>query len=278
MPPRRSALRALPPLLALSFALPAPAPAHETAGGAAVAPARPEVSLLKCATGDRRTCPAGEFLAIRGEDLRNVSSVVFLGRAGSTDDRAARPRRRSPHRVLVRVPSDALSGRLRVVSRIAGAATTARRLTVISAAPMMQPTNEAGVFPVDGAHDFGTRTNRFGGGRGHQGQDVFAACGTPIVAALAGVVTTATYQSRAGHFAVVTADDGTSQVYMHMQRKALVRRGQTIAAGTPLGAVGDSGSAEGCHLHFELWTAPGWYRGGEPVDPLPALRQWEAAG
>jgi murein DD-endopeptidase MepM/ murein hydrolase activator NlpD len=257
--------------------LPAPAPAHKSAGGAAVAPNRPEVSSLKCATGDRRACPAGEFLALRGEDLRGVSSVVFLGGGGRSDDRRASPRRRSPHRLLVEVPSDATSGRLRVVSRAAGAATTARRLTVISRPPTTQPTSGAGVFPVDGSHRFGTRTNRFGGGRGHQGQDIFAGCGTPIVAALGGEVTAATYQSRAGHYVVVTADDGTSQAYMHMQGRALVRKGDAVQAGTPLGAVGDSGSADGCHLHFELWTAPGWYRGGEPVDPLPLLRQWEAA-
>jgi murein DD-endopeptidase MepM/ murein hydrolase activator NlpD len=40
--------------------------------------------------------------------------------------------------------------------------------------------------------------------------------------------------------------------------------------------VGDTGNAWGCHLHFELWTAPGWYAGGEPFDPLPRLQRWDA--
>jgi murein DD-endopeptidase MepM/ murein hydrolase activator NlpD len=278
MSPRRSIRGALPPLVVASLALPAPAPAHVPAtGGAAAAPARPDVSSLKCATGDRRACPADELLALRGEDLRSVASVVFLGGPGPSDNRTAAPRRRSPHRLLVQVPGDATSGRLRVVSRTAGAATTGRRLQVISAEPTTEQT-ATGVFPVDGSHRFGTRTNRFGGGRGHKGQDIFAACGTAVVAAVSGRVTTATYEGRAGHHVVVAAADGTSQVYMHMLRTPLVEAGQTVAAGTPLGAVGESGSAEGCHLHFELWTAPGWYRGGEPVDPLPALRQWDAAG
>jgi murein DD-endopeptidase MepM/ murein hydrolase activator NlpD len=275
MAPRRSLRGVLSPLAVASLALPASAPAHQpAAGGAAAAPARPDVSLLKCASGDRRTCPAGELLAIRGEDLRSVDSVVFLGAPGRSDDRKAAPRRRSPHRLLVQVPGDALSGRLRVVSRMAGAATTGRRLEVTAAEPTTEQSVD-GVFPVDGAHRFGTWTNRFGGGRGHKGQDIFATCGTPVVAALGGRVTTATYEGRAGHHVVVSAADGTSQVYMHMLRQPLVKAGETVAPGTPLGAVGESGSAEGCHLHFELWTAPGWYRGGQPVDPLPTLRQWD---
>jgi murein DD-endopeptidase MepM/ murein hydrolase activator NlpD len=40
--------------------------------------------------------------------------------------------------------------------------------------------------------------------------------------------------------------------------------------------VGDTGRASGCHLHFEEWTAPGWYAGGKPFDPLPDLRAWDA--
>ncbi len=33
-----------------------------------------------------------------------------------------------------------------------------------------------------------------------------------------------------------------------------------------------TGRASTCHLHFELWTAPGWYEGGKPIDPLPLLK------
>ena len=47
-----------------------------------------------------------------------------------------------------------------------------------------------------------------------------------------------------------------------------------MVTGQPLGFVGDTGSASACHLHFEIWTEPGWYNGGSPVDPLPILRTW----
>ena len=279
MVPNRSNRRTAVPLVAAALALPAPAAAHQpAAGGAAVAPDPPAVGSVKCATGDRRTCPRGEFLSIRGEGLRPVTAVVFIGGPGSADNSKALPRRRSPHRVLVRVPARAQTGRLRVVSRAAGDDTTRRRLEVIGEETAAAPVAGVGVFPVSGSHSFGTASNRFGGGRGHQGQDIFASCGTPIVAAISGEVTSATYDGRSGHYAVVTADDGTSQAYMHMLRKPLVGAGLRVEAGAPLGSVGESGSAQGCHLHFELWTAPGWYRGGRPIDPLPALRRWEAGG
>ena len=46
--------------------------------------------------------------------------------------------------------------------------------------------------------------------------------------------------------------------------------------GDPIGEVGRTGDASACHLHFEMWGAPGWYTGGAPFDPLPALRAWDA--
>jgi murein DD-endopeptidase MepM/ murein hydrolase activator NlpD len=39
-----------------------------------------------------------------------------------------------------------------------------------------------------------------------------------------------------------------------------------------------SPGASACHLHFELWTAPGWYSGGQPIDPLPSLQAWDRRG
>jgi murein DD-endopeptidase MepM/ murein hydrolase activator NlpD len=132
-------------------------------------------------------------------------------------------------------------------------------------------------FPVLGAHDFGEFAARFGGGRGHQGQDIFAACGTPIVAARGGTVKFKQYHSRAGYYLVIDgARTGTDFVYMHMREAALVEKGDKVKTGQPIGFVGDTGRASGCHLHFELWTAPGWYSGGSAFDPLPDLQVWDA--
>ena len=132
-------------------------------------------------------------------------------------------------------------------------------------------------FPLVGAHDYGESPRRFGGGRGHQGQDVFAECGTPLVAARGGVVKFKQYHSRAGHYIVIDgARTGVDFVYMHLRDAALVDTGERVRTGQLIGYVGDTGRASGCHLHFEKWTAPGWYNGGEAFDPLPDLQAWDA--
>jgi murein DD-endopeptidase MepM/ murein hydrolase activator NlpD len=131
-------------------------------------------------------------------------------------------------------------------------------------------------FPIRGPHTFGTGVAAFGGGRGHQGEDVFAACGTPLVAARGGTVKFKAYQSRAGNYLVVDGEKtGIDYTYMHMKAPALVGKGDRVRTGQLIGYVGDTGDARGCHLHFEMWSAPGWYTGGSPFDPLPSLRDWD---
>jgi murein DD-endopeptidase MepM/ murein hydrolase activator NlpD len=132
-------------------------------------------------------------------------------------------------------------------------------------------------FPLIGAHHYGEHGAAFGGGRGHQGQDVFAACGTPIVAARGGVVKFKEFQSAAGNYVVIDgASTGVDFGYMHLREAALVEEGERVRTGQPIGFVGATGRASGCHLHFEEWTAPGWYSGGSAFDPLPDLRAWDA--
>jgi murein DD-endopeptidase MepM/ murein hydrolase activator NlpD len=135
-------------------------------------------------------------------------------------------------------------------------------------------------FPILGPHRFGDSAGRFGAGRAghvHQGQDTFADCGTPLVAAHGGTVKFAGFQSAAGNYLVVATDEGADHVYMHLRDPALVAAGAPVATGQPIGFVGDTGDAVGCHLHFELWPAPGWQSGGAPIDPLPSLTAWDAA-
>lgn len=260
----------------------ATAGAHTNHSGGTRYGERPVVRVLECISGEQSRCARGQLLRVRGERLAQADSVMFLGRAGRADDRRARPDERSPHRVVVRVPDDARSGPVRVSSRADGRSRESRRLrvTVPSLAPLVAvavPPGE-GVFPVRGRYDFGTRVNGFGGGRGHGGQDVLARCSTPIVAARSGDVSAATFQSRAGNYVVITADDGTSQAYMHLRGRPGLARGERVAAGQPIGRVGRSGRASACHLHYESWTAPGWQSGGTAIDPLPELQQFAARG
>lgn len=274
--------RALLAAVLLVPCLAASASAHTTTSGGA-SYEEPEVTEVRCGTGDSTACPRGHVLRLSGEGLARTRVVTFLGGRGRRDDRTARPTEKSPHRLIVAVPASARSGPLRVTT--SAATTTGPSIRVLSApkpapappAGPPAPGSDGGVFPVQGAHDFGTETNSFGGGRGHEGHDVFAKCGTPLVAALPGVVTFKKFHDRAGNYVVVKADDGTGQAYMHLAAPATVDKGDRVTAGQPIGEVGDTGRASGCHLHFELWTAPGWHEGGSPIDPLPALKRWAGA-
>lgn len=138
------------------------------------------------------------------------------------------------------------------------------------------------VFPVRGTHNYGQGAAAFGAGRSghsHEGQDLMAQCGTPVVAAQGGVIKNKAYHSAAGNYVVITGTaSGEDHMYAHFRAPAVVARGQRVQTGQVLGYVGDTGSASACHLHFEIWTAPGWYEGGHPVDPVATLRAWDRLG
>ncbi len=138
----------------------------------------------------------------------------------------------------------------------------------------------AGTFPLTGPYDFGGDDARFGAGRDghiHQGQDVIAGSGTPIVAPIAGsVLWKANQPGGAGIYLVVrAASNGRDYVFMHIKRGTVaVHVGDPVAQGQQLAQVGATGDASGPHLHFEIWPG-GWYvQGSAPVDPLPQLLRW----
>jgi hypothetical protein len=135
-------------------------------------------------------------------------------------------------------------------------------------------------FPILGAHEFSLSGGRFGAARSghtHQGQDVMAACGTPLVAARGGVVQYAEYEANAGNYVVIDGRGSPNDfMYAHLAEPSPLQVGETVRTGQPIGIVGDTGDASACHLHFEIWSGPGWYEGGSPFDPLPDLQKWDA--
>jgi murein DD-endopeptidase MepM/ murein hydrolase activator NlpD len=136
------------------------------------------------------------------------------------------------------------------------------------------------IFPVRGRHDYGGAGAGFGAGRAghtHQGQDVMAACGTKLVAARGGKVQYNGYQGSAGNYLIIDQKgSGEDNAYMHLAAPSPLPVGSRVRTGQYIGNLGDTGNAEGCHLHFEAWSAPGWYEGGQPYDPLPLLKSWDA--
>jgi murein DD-endopeptidase MepM/ murein hydrolase activator NlpD len=157
-----------------------------------------------------------------------------------------------------------------------------KRVPVPPAAGAPAPSGEsAHHFPVSGNYSLGGADARFGASRNghrHQGQDVIAAEGTPVVAPWAGLVEFVRFQqSGAGWYIVLDGDDeDRDYVFMHLRKDSiLVAPGQHVTAGQPLAQVGNTGRSSGPHLHFEIWVG-GWFDGGKPVDPLPLLEQWAA--
>ncbi len=133
----------------------------------------------------------------------------------------------------------------------------------------------AGLFPVQGPYSFGGPDSRFGtarDGHTHQGQDVAAAEGTPVVSPVAGTVNVVAYHAKgAGHYIVISGD----YVFMHLQAGSIVvAEGQAVTPGQRIAAVGSTGDAGGPHLHFEYWPNGWWAKGSEPIDPLPMLQAW----
>jgi murein DD-endopeptidase MepM/ murein hydrolase activator NlpD len=130
------------------------------------------------------------------------------------------------------------------------------------------------VFPVAGPVDFidswgfprmtGTPSAHW-----HQGTDVFAAHGTPLVAAESGRLARVGQGTLGGNKLWVVGDSGTEYYYAHLAAFAPgVVDGRRVNAGDVVGYVGDTGNARGTspHLHFEIH--PG---GTGPVNPYPLL-------
>ena len=105
----------------------------------------------------------------------------------------------------------------------------------------------------------------------HRGVDFAAPIGTPIYAAMDGVVVDAGPASGFGLWIVIDSNDGgpVSTVYGHMYVLA-VAKGDKVRAGQRIADVGNNGYSTGPHLHFEVWPGGKLQPGGQSVDP----QQW----
>ena len=116
-----------------------------------------------------------------------------------------------------------------------------------------------------------------GADRAHQGLDIHAPRGTPVLAADSGAILKL-FDSEAGGIAIYQSDSTGDYVfyYAHMQSRAPgLAEGDAVKAGQVIGYVGTSGNAaeDAPHLHFEIAIAPedgAWY-GGRPLNPYDVL-------
>ena len=141
--------------------------------------------------------------------------------------------------------------------------------------PLPELASPVAVHPVRAQVDYGEGGARYGadrGGRMHEGQDVFAPAGTPLVAVRDGVVLETGYDGGRGNYlAIFSPGAGETYVYLHLIESASVRSGQRVVAGEQVGRVGCTGSCFGDHLHFEVRR--GRSLEGPPRDPLGLLRR-----
>jgi murein DD-endopeptidase MepM/ murein hydrolase activator NlpD len=97
--------------------------------------------------------------------------------------------------------------------------------------------------------------------RPHEGIDLAAPYGTPVVAPAAGTVERVTQQTGYGLVLEIDHGNGVETKYAHLSR-VLVHVGQRVTRGEPIAAVGNSGLSTGPHLHYEVHV------NGKVVDPL----------
>jgi len=114
--------------------------------------------------------------------------------------------------------------------------------------------------PVSGQNDF------------HTGVDIAAAQGTPVLAALPGVVEQTGYSESYGNFVVLRHSDNLRTTYNHCS-EILAKEGEQLARGDRIALVGSTGISTGPHLHFEVEVK------GLKADPLQVLEvtEYEAA-
>ncbi|WP_245872881.1 peptidoglycan DD-metalloendopeptidase family protein [Deinococcus planocerae] len=150
-------------------------------------------------------------------------------------------------------------------NRTPGATVRTASIRVDSTAPDT-PTRNGWRWPVPGykaiTSDFGPRV--LGGEREmHYGVDILAPQGTPVLAARPGRVieSRADFERGWGWTVVLEHQGGWITRYAHLS-STLVRAGERVAAGEPVGRVGNTGRSTGTHLHF------GTYLRWDPKDPL----------
>ena len=120
------------------------------------------------------------------------------------------------------------------------------------------------VWPVRGwvTSPFGNRTSPFSGIlKFHEGMDIAAQTGTPVVTPADGVVIKAGFSTGYGNMVEISHGYGLKTVFGHNSRLN-VKAGQRVKRGDVISYVGDTGSSTGPHLHYEVRV------NGLPVNPV----------
>lgn len=130
--------------------------------------------------------------------------------------------------------------------------------------PSWLPVPVAGVLPSQLRDSWGDPRS---GGRSHEGIDIFAMRGTPVLSATKGVVTAVHERGLGGKSVTIRGPGRQSHYYAHLDSYGRHDVGEWVDAGDTVGYVGTTGNAQGGspHLHYGIFTD------GGAVNPYPLL-------
>ena len=136
-------------------------------------------------------------------------------------------------------------------------------------APSELPVPVEGVVRSDLVDTWGAARSE---GRRHEGIDIFAPRGTPVISATQGVVVRKGWNRLGGRTVTVIGPAGWFHYYAHLDEWEVPTVGDWVEVGTVLGYVGDSGNAKGTppHLHY------GIYEDNGARNPYPLLNPQES--
>jgi murein DD-endopeptidase MepM/ murein hydrolase activator NlpD len=206
---------------------------------------------------------ATRVVEVRTNEVRSVRNQLVASQQGLASARASKrqslvaTREREQEYASEAAALQAVSAQLAARINSAQAASAATSLAVSSDTT---PSSSGLIWPVSGpvVSGFGWRW-----GRMHEGIDIAAGYGTPIVSSAAGVVIYAGWMGGYGNLVIVDHGGGLATAYAHMSSFAV--GGGPVGQGQTLGYVGCTGHCFGPHLHFEVRV------NGGAVDPLGYL-------
>jgi murein DD-endopeptidase MepM/ murein hydrolase activator NlpD len=235
---------------------------------ASVEAARDEMRVLRAQTQEtqQRVATATRVIAVRTAQHLELQNKLIARKSGLVAAHSSQVQALATvqeHKRNVFAEASALE---EVSSRLAAqiqAAQAASAQAVSSSASVASSTPSASglIWPVSGpvVSGFGMRW-----GRMHEGIDIAAGYGTPIVAAASGTVIAAGWEGGYGNLIVIDHGNGLATAYAH-QSSFAVGYGAHVSQGQTVGYVGCTGHCYGPHLHFEVRV------NGAAVDPLGYL-------
>lgn len=122
--------------------------------------------------------------------------------------------------------------------------------------PSTLPVPVAGVRPSGLADTWGAARS---GGRRHEGIDIFAGRGTPVISATRGVILRVGTNELGGKIVTVFGPGGYRHYYAHLEDYGRFKEGDLVLPGDTIGFVGTSGNARGTppHLHYGIYRFEG---------------------